>query len=548
MSDTSERNSLSLPLSTDLGQDFYTYLHTNFETIDAALAKCNFAGGATPPDADNDEGEGYAIGSKWFTDTAIFVCMDDSEGAAVWKRVWPSLAADMDLSAYILADGSRALSASLIMAQIATPAAPAEGYTKIYVKADGKLYRRAYGGSETEVGVVPDLTPYMLKSIVDAKGDLITATADDTPTRLAVGSNGQSLLANSGASAGLSWIDRAPGLYYNACINSQFQINQRAATAYTATTTPANNDDTYLMDQWVLLSDGNDIVDVSQETSIVPPGAPSSLKFEVETANKKFAIIQFIESIDAVKFAGKIVSLQLKARTTTGKVIENIRAAILSWDGTADTITSDVISAWGNEGENPTLVANWTMENAPANLALVADAWTTYKIENISIDTSGMKNLAIIVWIDDTDAAVDDLLYISDIQLNEGLICLPYAPKSIASELIVCERYLRVIKTTGLIPIAMGIAATTSLCSFAVLVPSMRVPPTTTLIGTPGTDYDLRDIAGNYMSITGMQAYDAIASNYITFRAVKSEGLTLNALYRFYLKTTSGMLIATAEL
>jgi hypothetical protein len=42
-------------------------------------------------------------------------------------------------------------------------------------------------------------------SIVDAKGDLIAATANDTPARLAVGTNGQVLVADSTASTGLKW-------------------------------------------------------------------------------------------------------------------------------------------------------------------------------------------------------------------------------------------------------------------------------------------------------------------------------------------------------
>ena len=95
MPDTSTRNSLALPLAADGGQTFYTGLHTNFEAIDAAIAKCNFAGGAIDPDADNDVGEGYSVGSKWHTDTAIWECTDASEGAAVWKQLWPPLTVDL---------------------------------------------------------------------------------------------------------------------------------------------------------------------------------------------------------------------------------------------------------------------------------------------------------------------------------------------------------------------------------------------------------------------------------------------------------------------
>jgi hypothetical protein len=43
------------------------------------------------------------------------------------------------------------------------------------------------------------------KSIVDAKGDLIAATANDTPARLAVGTNGLVLTADSTAATGLKW-------------------------------------------------------------------------------------------------------------------------------------------------------------------------------------------------------------------------------------------------------------------------------------------------------------------------------------------------------
>lgn len=232
------------------------------------------------------------------------------------------------------------------------------------------------------------------------------------------------------------------GIYQQLLINGGFQINQQAVSPYTSATTPDNGDDSYAApDQWILLSDGNDIVDVYQKTTFLPPGAAAALLLEVETAGKKFGILQIVESKDAIKYAGQVASLQFKARTTTGKIIRNIRAAILSWTGTADAVTSDVVSAWNAEGENPAWAANWTAENTPGDLALVADDWTTYRIENINIDTAGMTNLAVFIWCDDADPAIDDLLHLADVQLNVGPVCLPYMPRSFADELQKCMRF-----------------------------------------------------------------------------------------------------------
>lgn len=50
-------------------------------------------------------------------------------------------------------------------------------------------------------------------SIVDAKGDLISATANDTPARLAVGTDGQYLVADSTASTGIKWATGPSGAY-----------------------------------------------------------------------------------------------------------------------------------------------------------------------------------------------------------------------------------------------------------------------------------------------------------------------------------------------
>lgn len=66
-------------------------------------------------------------------------------------------------------------------------------------------------GSAIDTTVFNNASAAIAKSIVDAKGDLITATAADTPARLAVGTNGQVLTADSAEATGLKWATTSSG-------------------------------------------------------------------------------------------------------------------------------------------------------------------------------------------------------------------------------------------------------------------------------------------------------------------------------------------------
>lgn len=69
----------------------------------------------------------------------------------------------------------------------------------------GQVLSKASGTDMDFTWVTPDDANAIQNAIVDAKGDLIAATAADTPARLAVGTNGQVLTADSTASTGLAW-------------------------------------------------------------------------------------------------------------------------------------------------------------------------------------------------------------------------------------------------------------------------------------------------------------------------------------------------------
>jgi hypothetical protein len=69
----------------------------------------------------------------------------------------------------------------------------------------GQVLSKTSGTDLAFTWVAQDDSNAIQNAIVDAKGDLIGATAADTPARLAVGTNGQVLTADSTASTGLKW-------------------------------------------------------------------------------------------------------------------------------------------------------------------------------------------------------------------------------------------------------------------------------------------------------------------------------------------------------
>jgi hypothetical protein len=69
----------------------------------------------------------------------------------------------------------------------------------------GQVLAKASGTDLDFSWVAQDDSNAIQNTIVDAKGDIIAATASDTPARLAVGTNGQVLTADSAEATGLKW-------------------------------------------------------------------------------------------------------------------------------------------------------------------------------------------------------------------------------------------------------------------------------------------------------------------------------------------------------
>ena len=249
----------------------------------------------------------------------------------------------------------------------------------------------------------------------------------------------------------------------NILLNGGFQVTQRG-TSFTSATTPANNDDTYLFDQWILLSDGNDTVDVTQDTTVanIYNGSYAGIKLDVETEDRKAGILQIIDARRSAALwknsTGKC-SLSFYASTTDATNYTLIRAAVIAWSGTADSVTSDIISAWGAEGTNPTLIANATYENTPAALAALTTTPQRFTIENIDLDTASTGNILVFIWMDDMTNDVTDTVTISAAKLEAGAIVTPYVDKPYSEDRWDCLEYLWRMNSADGISASLGAGA-----------------------------------------------------------------------------------------
>ena len=76
----------------------------------------------------------------------------------------------------------------------------------------------------------------------NAKGDLLTATADNTPSILSVGANGYVLTANSAVANGIEWAVAATGLPSQTGNNGKFLTTDGSSASWATVSTAGDSD------------------------------------------------------------------------------------------------------------------------------------------------------------------------------------------------------------------------------------------------------------------------------------------------------------------
>jgi hypothetical protein len=370
------------------------------------------------------------------------------------------------------------------------------------------------------VWVTSDDANAIQNTIVDAKGDLIGATAADTPARLAVGTNGQVLTADSTAGTGLAWATPTTGSAQvagkNAVINGDFLINQRAFTSNTTTLA-------YNFDRWMQQNAGGSFTVTPQTFT---PGAAPIATYEgrtfvqgitaTQSAAGDFAIItQRIE--DVTRYAGTTVTISFFAKANTGtpkigvEVKQNFGSggspsATVSVPAGASTLTTS-FARYSVSVAIPSIsgkTLGTTANTSYLELNLWTSAGATYATPASSI---GIQNFTASIWGVQLEYAASATYFTT-------------ATGTLAGELAACQRYyFEDAKTT----ISNGYATNTYLNFDRYFHPvAMRTTPTITQTGavsfssnTSATTFTI-DANGSNALATNMY-FQTGASNGLTY-------------------------------
>ena len=349
---------------------------------------------------------------------------------------------------------------------------------------NGALAIRTLGNAiDTTMGTM------VAKTVVDAKGDLIAGTAADTVNRLAVGNNGETLVADSSTSTGLRW---QAAVNPNPVLNSAFQIWQRGTSVATGTAF------TYGADRWqsyrgALVAGLTVSRQATADTTNLPfiQYCARVQRDSGNTSTNSIVFYQSFESINSIPYAGKTVTVSFYARkgANYSQASSTLNATLNSGTGTDQNFGSAGYTGHAIPGTtSPTLTTTWQRFQMNANVAATATELTI----QFDYTPSGTAGAA-------------DFFEVTGIMLEVGTpgagIATPFKTyaATIQGELAACQRYYyRTSQTTNGWPVTQtGYATSTTVLRAATKFPvTMRIAPTALEQNGTAADYRVSGAGG----------------------------------------------------
>jgi hypothetical protein len=273
-----------------------------------------------------------------------------------------------------------------------------------------------------------------------AKGSILTASATSTPAALAVGANGETLVADSSTSTGLRYTENyAAGK--NKIINGDFTINQRALTS--TTTSGAYGFDRF---QWSFTGGSNTYSAQTFTAGAAPVAGYEAINFARIATTGQSAVGDFcylFQKIEDVRtFAGQTVTFSFWAKASSGTPNVGISieqqfgaggSAVVVVNGGVKAITT----SWARYSATIAIpsVSGKTIGTAPRLIAgLFTSAGTT--LSGAGYPAVGIQNTTIDFW---------------GIQVEAGSVATAFqtATGTLQGELAAAQRYYFRSTATG---------------------------------------------------------------------------------------------------
>ena len=276
------------------------------------------------------------------------------------------------------------------------------------------------GGTSGDVTITNSMA-----TAIDAKGDLIAGTGADAFSRLAVGNNGETLVADSSATTGLRWQGSITA-GKNFAINGGFDIWQRG-TSFTSTGYSADRCFTTIT-----------TTTISRQSTNAPIGSQYYLRQTATFASASSDLYMYMESSQIAPLAGRTVTLSLKVRRNA-----TFNADVYFRIDKSATVDAGSGATWTNI--TPSSGSNGTSNfdtNASITTGTGASDWTTI-YRTVSIPNDGTANsLRIIVYYGAT-VPNGSVLDQAQLQLEIGSVVTSFsrAGGTIQQELAACQRY-----------------------------------------------------------------------------------------------------------
>ena len=344
---------------------------------------------------------------------------------------------------------------------------------------------------------------------VTAKGDLYTYST--VPAKLAVGNNGDTLLADSSATTGLRWSSQPSAS--NPILNSAMQIWQRGTSGAGAVSSSTG----FVADRWQA---GRSAFAAGMTVSRQVTGDTTNLPFiqysarvqrdSGTTATNVMFFTQNFESINSIPFAGKTITYSFYAR------------AGANYSSASNALTASVFTGTGTDQNLFTTgyTGSATIINAPATLTTT---WQRFSFTG-TVNATATEMAVQVSYTPTGTAGANDWFEVTGVQLDVGSVALPFRTNAgtLQGELGAAQRYYYRQGGDAIFSrFGQGYATSTVNVSVTLNQPTtMRVAPT-------AVDFSTLTVGDgvNAYTVTGL-TIDQAGKNVTSLNAAVASGLT----------------------